>query len=195
MHPQYKQKLLDEIREQFKDGSDIKNISAQDWQNHLSYDNIMSSWEYLTTIMQETLRIEPPVTLTSNLTVSETVTLAGKYTIPEGWPIVFNLFNLHRNPKEWQRPDEFLPERWDHSHPLYLTPDGKKRNPASFGPFLGGRRVCLGKTLAENLAKVFIPMIISLVDFKFQNDIYNQRKPLFHLGNEPQYNVIASIRD
>lgn len=145
-------------------------------------------------VVQETLRIEPPVSITSQLTVNETVTLCNKYTIPKNWPVIFSIFNLQRNEKEWQQPNEFLPERWDPNSPLYLTPDGKKRKPASFGPFLGGRRICLGKTLAENLAKIIIPIIISQVQFKFEKEIYSKKKPFFSIGNEPKLIVSASLR-
>lgn len=31
----------------------------------------------------------------------------------------------------------------------------------SFGPFLGGKRVCLGKTFAENVLKSLLPIILS----------------------------------
>ena len=47
-----------------------------------------------------------------------------------------------------------MPERFDATNPLFLTPDGKKRLPTAFAPFGGGRRVCMGKTLAEANLKV-----------------------------------------
>jgi cytochrome P450 len=63
------------------------------------------------------------------------------------------------NPDEWQEPENFIPERFDPESPYYLTPKGTKRHPMSFGPFLGGRRICLGKSFAENIAKVVFPII------------------------------------
>jgi cytochrome P450 len=51
---------------------------------------------------------------------------------------------------------EFLPERFDHSSPLSLTPGGKKRHPMSWVPFHGGSRVCFGKTLAEANMKILM---------------------------------------
>jgi cytochrome P450 len=55
---------------------------------------------------------------------------------------------------------EFIPERFDSSSEIAKTPSGAKRHPMSFGPFLGGKRVCLGKTFAELMIKV-IPSILS----------------------------------
>ena len=56
---------------------------------------------------------------------------------------------LHHNSSEWQRPEEYLPDRFNPESELYLTPSGKKRNPYSFVPFSGGKRICFGKTFAE----------------------------------------------
>ena len=55
----------------------------------------------------------------------------------------------------------FIPERWNPSSEYYLTPTGKKRHPMSFGPFGGGKRICLGKTLAENIGKCLAAMIMT----------------------------------
>ena len=50
---------------------------------------------------------------------------------------------------------EVLPERFDHTNKLSLTPDGSKRSNYSWVPFHGGNRVCFGKTFAEGELKLF----------------------------------------
>jgi len=60
-----------------------------------------------------------------------------------------NFHGLHYNYKEWQRPHEFIPERFDNSNPLSRTPDGRKRSAVCWTPFFGGMRICFGKTFAE----------------------------------------------
>jgi len=47
----------------------------------------------------------------------------------------------------------------------------------SFGPFLGGKRICLGKTFAENIAKCMIPVIVNKLSFEFVNPEHYQKKP------------------
>jgi cytochrome P450 len=50
-----------------------------------------------------------------------------------------------------------------------LTPEGKKRNPFSFSPFLGGIRICLGKTFIEEVSKVTLPNILKSFDFEMED--------------------------
>lgn len=40
----------------------------------------------------------------------------------------------------------------------------------SFGPFLGGKRVCLGKSFAETMAKVVVPNLLYHFNFKFVDE-------------------------
>ena len=51
--------------------------------------------------------------------------------------------------KEWQRPREFLPDRFDPNSPLFLTPDGKKRKPA----YVDEDAADIKPASAESLAK------------------------------------------
>jgi len=74
------------------------------------------------------------------------------------------------NPEEWQRPDEFLPDRFDPDSDLYLTPTGKKRDPMSFIPFNGGKRVCFGKTFAEAANRIVSVMLLDKFDFEFEDE-------------------------
>ena len=84
--------------------------------------------------------------------------------------MLINLHGLHRNPNEWQRPHEFLPQRFDPADPLYLTPSGKKRHSHSFVPFNGGKRVCLGKTFAESVMKVVATYMTQFFNVEFLDE-------------------------
>ena len=81
--------------------------------------------------------------------------------------IRINIYGLHRNSQQWQRPNEFLPDRFDPTHPLAETPTGQKRHPGSFLPFNGGKRVCLGKTFAENVLRMTLSLMAQRFDFEF----------------------------
>ena len=83
-----------------------------------------------------------------------------------------NFEAIHHDPAQWQRPTEFLPQRFDNEDPLSLTPDGKKRHINSYIPFHGGSRVCFGKTLAEREIKIFITMFTQKFDFNYEDEKY-----------------------
>ena len=53
------------------------------------------------------------------------------------------------------------------SHPLSLTPAGKKRNAAAFIPFFGGRRICFGKTIAEASMKIVVTYMCHYFEMEF----------------------------
>jgi len=84
---------------------------------------------------------------------------------------------LHHDQEQYQRPDEFLMERWDSTSKLYLTEKGEKRHPYSFIPFSGGRRVCLGKTFAELAAKEVSCILLSAFDFEFVDEGHYRERP------------------
>ena len=66
----------------------------------------------------------------------------------------------HRCAKQWQKPDEFLPDRFNSDSPLFLTPEGKLRCTTAYIPFSLGPRSCLGKALAlAELRALFVYFI------------------------------------
>jgi cytochrome P450 len=95
--------------------------------------------------------------------------VAGGLNIRKNDAIFIGIAALCNDPTEWQQPDQFIPERFNSDSPFYLTPGGKKRNPFSFSPFLGGMRICLGKTFIEEVSKVTLPNIYRKFDFQLEN--------------------------
>jgi len=121
----------------------------------------MSRCEYLGHCVNETLRIDPSVRISTPHDISESITLGGVRVI-KGQSLFIYLAYLQVNPEQWVEPLEYIPERWDPKvDKYYLTPAGKRRHPMSFSPFLGGRRVCIGKTLAESTAKCVLAVMMS----------------------------------
>ena len=77
-----------------------------------------------------------------------------------------NIHQLHHNPDEWPEHEKFIPERFDPQSKYYLNSKGLKRHNLSYLPFMGGRRVCLGKTFAEILAKFVVPALLTKFEFE-----------------------------
>ena len=60
----------------------------------------------------------------------------------------------------------------------------------SFIPFLGGKRICIGKTFAENMMKCILTIFLTKCDFEL---VKKERRPTlnFHV-NEPEVKVIVT---
>ena len=142
----------------------------------------------------ESLRIEPPVIFSSPVCMIED-TKIGPFTVRKGDNIHIDMQRLHQNKKEWQQPLEYLPERFDPNSPLYLTPEGKKRHPLSFAPFLGGKRICLGKTFVETMSKIISPTILYNFEFEFTNKDHLLKKPENNTTCIHEPSVVMKIRD
>jgi cytochrome P450 len=102
----------------------------------LSYEDLQE-FEYLTLVVKESLRIDPPVHYTTPIEALKEVKV-GNITMRPGDMVTCHLYGIHRDPREWQQPEEFIPERFDPDSKFFKTPSGKKRNPMSFIPFIAG---------------------------------------------------------
>jgi len=138
--------------------------------------------EYLNNVVSEGLRIQPPVRNSTPRHLSGEMKL-GKYHILKDQALVVMMAALHRHSKQWQRPNDFLPERFDSADPLSLTPDGKKRNNFSFVPFMGGKRICFGKTFAMANLKLITTYFTQCFDFELCDERYSKDKlPISHMA-------------
>lgn len=72
---------------------------------------------------------------------------------------------IHHDENEWPEPERWIPDRFDTSSKWVLTSQGKPRNPLSFTPFMGGKRVCLGKTFADVNMRITITLLLHAFDF------------------------------
>jgi len=78
-------------------------------------------------------------------------------------------------------------------HPLSLTPSGEKRNPMSYGPFLGGRRVCMGKAFSESVVKVIISMVLQMYTIELHDKDHYVNKP-FIIGTPRDPPVYIDVK-
>uniref|UniRef100_A0A8D2Q5Z9 Steroid 17-alpha-hydroxylase/17,20 lyase n=1 Tax=Varanus komodoensis TaxID=61221 RepID=A0A8D2Q5Z9_VARKO len=98
---------------------------------------------YLEATISEVLRIQPVAPLLIPHEALEDTSI-GEYIIPKGTHVIINLWSIHHDEKEWDKPKEFNPGR-------FLDEDGNRiYSPSpSYFPFGAGIRVCLGEALAK----------------------------------------------
>jgi cytochrome P450 len=99
-----------------------------------------SQLRYTEAVFAESMRLFPPAWTLGRLVVDEHE-LNG-YRIPKGSLILASQYVMHRDPRFWQRPTEFLPERWEG---LGVKEAGQR---FIYFPFGGGVRRCIGEGFA-----------------------------------------------
>ncbi|XVE94114.1 hypothetical protein REPUB_Repub01dG0253400 [Reevesia pubescens] len=98
---------------------------------------------YLQAIIKETMRLYPATPLSVPREAMEDCTIAG-FHVPAGTRLLVNLWKLQRDPSIWQKPYDFLPERFLSDH---ANLDVRGQN-FELIPFGSGRRMCPGITFA-----------------------------------------------
>ena len=106
--------------------------------------------EYLTAVIQETLRLRPVISLV-NRTLKEPMEFGG-YELPAGVKVAPCIYLVHRRPDIYPEPDRFLPERFLDNPPGTYT----------WIPFGGGVRRCLGGAFAQYEMKVVLSELVRL---------------------------------
>ncbi|KAL4634190.1 hypothetical protein ACB092_04G181200 [Castanea dentata] len=99
----------------------------------------ITQMQYLQCIIKETLRLHAPIPLLGPRQTSASVKLEG-YDIPLKTTVYVNIWAIQTDPKLWDQPKEFLPERF------MKNPIDFKGQDFQFIPFGGGRRGCPGMT-------------------------------------------------
>ncbi|XP_067133377.1 cytochrome P450 3A29-like [Centruroides vittatus] len=108
--------------------------------------------QYLDQVLKEILRLYPPVYLFVNREASENIQY-GNIFIPKGMSIQVPVYWLHRDPDNWENPEEFRPER-------FAPENANKHNPLSWQPFGAGPRNCVGMRFAMMEAKLVLARLL-----------------------------------
>jgi cytochrome P450 len=90
---------------------------------------------YTRAIIEETLRLYPPVPVLSRQAMAEDQ--IGDIKIDEGSIMLVVPWLLHRHEKYWDKPNHFIPERFTRDWPT-------RREKYAYVPFSTGPRICLG---------------------------------------------------
>lgn len=109
---------------------------------------------YLSGVVQETLRLYPPVVVVGRKAASD-FEFAG-HRIRAGTMLTISPYVTHRLPELWSDPLSFRPERW-----LAGSPDHRKPAPYEFLPFGAGPHRCIGATMATTELTVMLARLVA----------------------------------
>jgi cytochrome P450 len=116
---------------------------------------------YTEKVIRESLRLYPPAYILFR-EAAEDVEIGG-YRVPEGTKITLPQFRLHTDPRFWDDPDAFEPERWSDRGEADV-PD------YAYFPFGGGPRHCIGMRFAMMELKHVLPTVAQRVEFDLLSD-------------------------
>uniref|UniRef100_A0A8C0WB05 Cytochrome P450 3A n=1 Tax=Castor canadensis TaxID=51338 RepID=A0A8C0WB05_CASCN len=143
-HPDVQKKLQEEIDVTFPNKAPA------------TYDALVQM-EYLDMVVNETLRLYPIAGRLERLCKTD-VEINGVF-IPKGTVVMVPSYALHRDPKLWQEPDEFHPERFSKQNKDSI-------DPYIYMPFGNGPRNCIGMRFALMNMKVALVRVIQNFTFK-----------------------------
>ncbi|XP_050377804.1 cytochrome P450 71A9-like [Argentina anserina] len=114
---------------------------------------------YLKAVIKEAFRVHPPGPLLIPRETTETCTIEG-YEIPAKTMVFVHAKMIGKDPKCWENPDEFSPERFLDSSIDY------KGNHFEFLPFGAGRRGCPGMDFVLQLVELVLANLLYRFDWE-----------------------------
>ncbi|KAK9846641.1 hypothetical protein WJX81_008242 [Elliptochloris bilobata] len=131
--------------------------------------------------IKEAMRLMPVLTDGTNRTTLRATQL-GVHSIPAGTMVWVPFGATFASPQSWERPGEYLPERWDDADADYARPTGgeaAKQDLADraagrakrFMPFSLGSRDCVGQSLARMNFTATVAMLLSEFSFRLADEM------------------------
>ncbi len=143
---------------------------------------------YTSAVLMETMRLYPPAPMFGRRACEEVK--LGDFTVPKGSSVLMSPWITHRNPRYWERPDSFEPERWENlTAPKF-----------AYFPFGGGAMMCIGDGFAKlegvvvlaELARRFRPRLAEAPDIDINPGVTLQPSRPVRVTLEPRKVPAAS---
>lgn len=141
-HPEVQDKIQAELDDVFPDEESIRYLTTEN----------IRKLKYLEACIKESLRLFPSVPFIGRITSEDLV--CADQVIPKDTTLILMLFNMHRSPNYYVKPDHFIPER-------FLDADSslKIKSPYAYVPFSAGPRNCIGQKFALQEEKVILAKV------------------------------------
>jgi cytochrome P450 len=145
LNPDVQAKVRHELRNLVAQGSDIADAR-------------IANLPYLQAVIKETLRLHPPGPLLSWARLSTQDVCVAGFQVPKGTTAMVNMHAITHDSKVWDRPLEFLPQR-------FIASEGGvdfdvKGSDLRLAPFGAGRRVCPGRALGMATVQLWVAKLV-----------------------------------
>ncbi|XP_066323913.1 cytochrome P450 71A1-like [Miscanthus floridulus] len=141
------QKLQREVRQARSISSDI--VGEQD----------LAGMEYLRAVIKETMRLHTPGPLLLPHQSMQATRISHGYDVPSDTMVIVNAWAIGRDPKAWESPEEFRPERFVGSGVDF------RGQHFQLIPFGAGRRMCPGVNLAMSVVELALANLVARFDW------------------------------
>ena len=128
---------------------------------------------YTRMVVDELLRLYPPAWIIGRKSLNADIVKG--YELPADTNILFPTFAVQRDPRWWDEPEKFIPER-------FSKENNSKRHKYVYFPFGGGPRLCIGNNFA--LMEMQIITVVLMQRFKFN----------LKDGFEPELDPLITLR-
>jgi cytochrome P450 len=141
-HPAVERRLLSELDDELDGPPTVSDLE---------------SLPYLERVVRESMRLYPPVPgIVRQPTADDEI---GGYRVPEGATVLLSQWVIHRDPRFYDNPLAFDPDRWQR--------EGRdERTPFAYFPFGGGPRRCVGDRFALMEARLVLARLLQSVRFE-----------------------------
>nr|BAJ94885.1 predicted protein [Hordeum vulgare subsp. vulgare] len=177
VHPQWQDKVREEVLREFPGGDDDDVMPNAD---------ILTKLKLLNMVLLETSRLYPPIVYIQRRAASDSV--LGGIKVPQGTIISIPIGMLHRDKEVWgPDADEFNPIRFEHGV-TKAAKDSKALLSFSLGP-----RVCTGQNFGIVQVQVVMAMILSKFSISLSPEYVH--KPKYLLSLTPRLGMPIILRN
>jgi len=106
----------------------------------------LSGLVYTRAVLSEAMRLFPPAYIVGRRALEPYAVPGTEFVLPEGTVVLLSQYLLHRDPRFWDAPEAFRPERWLDGPPQRSLADTGLRY--AYFPFGAGPRICIGEQFA-----------------------------------------------
>jgi len=140
---------------------------------------------YTDMVVKESMRLYPPAWAFGRETVGDCE--IGGYHVPAGTQLIMSQWVTHRDPRYYERAEEFRPERWADGSTEMLPP-------YAYFPFGGGPRLCIGRSFARMEAVLLLTTIARKFRLRLAQDRPVKPQPSITLRPKTSMRVVLTRR-
>jgi cytochrome P450 len=137
---------------------------------------------YTEMVLTESMRLFPPAWAIGRRALADHG--AGEYVIPARAVVIVSPYLVHRDPRWYEDPEEFVPERW-------TTEERAKRPRHAYLPFGAGPRMCVGEPFARLEAVLVLATIARRWKLRLVPDHPVELQPVVTL--RPKHGMVMTV--